>query len=48
MCQFSPVDASQVSLQPPEKKKKQRKKLSAQNVSDLLTEPDMFDDDDEN
>jgi len=44
----SAVDASQVSLQPPEKKQKQRKKLSAQNVSDLLTEPDMFDDDDEN
>jgi len=47
----SAVDAStssQVSLQPPEKKKKQRKKLSAQNVSDILTEPDMFAEDDEN
>jgi hypothetical protein len=46
----SAVDASttsQVSIQPPEKKKKQSKKLSAQNVSDLLTEPDMFADDDE-
>ena len=44
----SAVDASTTSQQPPEKKKKHRKKLSAQNVSDLLTEPDMFADDDEN